>query len=102
MNEKISYKDFCDPEFRRSQQIKVKSEAVWVAFIELNGLLNISKFAKRYFNKSQSWFTQKLYGLNVCNKQRKFNAQEYKQLSNAFRDIAARLEQYADDIDAAD
>lgn len=102
MNHKITYEQFCDPAFRRAQQIKVKSEAVWVAFLELDGLLNISKFAKQYFGKSQSWFAQKLHGHNVCGKNRTFTTDEYKTLSASLRAVAARLEQYADEIDAAD
>lgn len=102
MNEKkITFDEFCDPSFRRAEQMKRKSEAVWVAFLELDGLINISRLAKTYFNKSHGWFAQKLYGHSVCNKKRSFTAEEYKQLSDSFRKIAARLNEYADAIDAA-
>lgn len=81
--------------------MKVKSEAVWVIFHELDGLLNVSKFAKEYFHKSQSWFAQKINGYSVCNKERAFTKEEYDRLAESFRDVAKRLNRYADEIDAA-
>lgn len=99
--EKITYEQFCDPSFRRAEQMKVKSEAVWVSFLELGGLLNVSKFAREYFHKSQSWFAQKLNGYSVCHKEKSFTGDEYKQISDSFRDIARRLNEYADAIDSA-
>lgn len=81
--------------------MKVKSEAVWVTFLELDGLINVSKLAREYFHKSQSWFAQKLNGLDVCNKKREFTTEEYAQLTKALRDISRRLNEYADAIDAA-
>jgi hypothetical protein len=101
-DEKLTYEQFNDPKFRRSEQMKVKSEAVWVTFHELGGLINVSKLAKDYFHKSQSWFAQKLNGYSVCNKTRSFTADEYSQLAQALRDIAGRLTAYADAIDAAE
>lgn len=98
---KISFDQFCDPEFRRSEQMKIKSEATWVVFHELAGLINVSKFARDYFHKSQGWFIQKLNGYSVCNKDRSFTAEEYSGISKALRDVAARLSRYADEIDAA-
>ena len=101
-NKKISYEDFLDPEYRRAEQMKVKSEAVWVVFKELGGLINVSRLARDYFHKSQSWFAQKINGYSVCNKERSFTAEEYARLSEALRDIANRLNRYADEIDAAE
>ena len=100
-DKKITFEQFCDPRFRREEQMKIKSEAVWASFIELDGLINISKFAKKYFDKSHSWFAQKLYGNSVNGKKRKFTSEEYRRLSDAFRDIAANLESYAECIDKA-
>ena len=99
--EKITFEQFTDPAFRRAEQMKVKSEAVWVAFNELGGLINVSKLAREYFGKSQSWLAQKVSGLSVGNKERKFTPEEYVTLSAAFRDIAGRLNEYADAIDSA-
>jgi hypothetical protein len=100
-NEKITFEQFADAAFRRAEQMKVKSEAVWVTFNELNGLINVSKLAKKYFNKSQSWLAQKINGYTVCNKECSFSAEEYTQLTTSLRDIAKRLNEYADAIDAA-
>lgn len=99
---KITYEQFNDPVFRRAEQMKVKSEAVWVTFHELKGLLNVSKLARIYFQKSQSWFAQKVFGLSVDGKKRAFTAEEYTRLTTALRDIARRLNEYADAIDEAE
>ena len=97
----ISFEQFSDPAFRRAEQMKVKSEAVWVTFHELGGLINVSRLAREYFHKSQSWLVQKINGYNVCNRERTFTPEEYRQLSDALRDIARRLDTYADAIDKA-
>lgn len=101
MKDKISFEQLCDPAFRREQQMKVKSEAVWVAFLEMRGLINISEFSRRYFGKSQSWFAQKLHGNNVCNKERAFTPEECHKIADSFRYMAMRLNEYADVIDNA-
>lgn len=101
-NKKISYENFCSAAFRRAEQMTVKSEAVWAIFQDLGGLINISKLARQYFKKSQSWFAQKLYGNVVDGKERAFTAEEYKQITAALRDIAQRLNDYADALDNAE
>lgn len=101
-NKKISFEQFNDPEFRRAEQMAVKSEAVWVTFLELDGIINVSKFARLYFGKSHAWLAQKINGYTVCNKERGFTSAEYGQLTNALRDLAATLRDYADAIDAAE
>ncbi|MDE5930653.1 MAG: DUF5053 domain-containing protein [Muribaculaceae bacterium] len=100
-DKKPTFEQICDPQWRRAELLKEKSGAVWTAFLELDGLLNLTKLARQYFRKSQSWFSQKLHGVNVCNKKQAFNPEEYHQLAEAFRDIARRLQQHADEIDAA-
>lgn len=101
MNHKISFEQLNNPKFRRAQQMKIKSEATWAAFLELNGIINITKFTRTYFGKSQSWFAQKLAGMNVCNKTRTFTETEYTTITNGLRDLAKRLNDYADAIDKA-
>ncbi|MGM9803059.1 MAG: DUF5053 domain-containing protein [Muribaculaceae bacterium] len=81
--------------------MKVKSGAVWVAFFELGGLLNISKFAKRYFSKTHAWFSQRLNGYSVNGKPQEFSPDEHAQIAASFRDIAAKLNEYADAIEKA-
>lgn len=101
MNNKISFEQLNDAKFRRAEQMKIKSEATWVAFLELNGIINITKFARAYFNKSQSWFAQKLAGMSVCHKTRAFTENEYATIANGLRDLAKQLNDYADAIDKA-
>ena len=100
-NEKITFEQMCDPAFRRAQQIKIKSEATWVAFLELDGLINKSKLAEQYFNKSQAWLSQKINGTVSHGARQRFSPADYHQLAEAFRHIARRLEQHAAEIDAA-
>ncbi len=102
MNKQLpTFEEMCDPAFRRAQLITEKMGAVWVAFLELKGLINKTQIAKQYFGKTQSWLSQKLNGCEVCKKERSFTEEEYHQLAEAFRDIARRLEKHADEIDAA-
>ena len=99
---KITYEQLCDPEFRRSEQMKVKSEAVWRTFFELDGLINISKFAKKYFKRSHAWFAQKYNGYDVNHKPAAFTPEEYDKIAASLRDIARQLNEYADAIDKAE
>ena len=98
---KIIFEQFYSPEFLRLKLMKVKSAAIWLTFLELDGLINISKLAKLYFNRSHSWFTQKLYCKNVAKKERSFTEEECAKLTGALRDVAKRLNEYADAIDKA-
>lgn len=100
-DDKITPEQFGDAAYRRKIQMGVKSEAVWVTFHELDGIINISKLAKVYFKKSQSWLAQKINGLSVNGKEKEFTPDEYRLLSASLRDIADRLNGYADAIDAA-
>ena len=82
--------------------MKVKSEAVWVAFLELDGLINKTKLAKHYFGKSTSWLNQKINGITVNGKRSEFTAEEYDKLTAALRAVAEKLNEYADAVDAAE
>lgn len=87
---------------RRSECIKYKSDAVTTAFSELEDLINKTALAQQYFEKSQSWLSQRINGCFVINKAMAFKDSEYHQLAEAFRDIAKRLQAHADEIDAAE
>jgi hypothetical protein len=100
-NEKPTFEQLCDPAYRRAELVSEKSGAVWTAFIELDGMINKSKISEVYFKRSGGWFSQKLNGCTVCDRQRSFSEAEYHQLAEAFRHIARRLEAHADEIDAA-
>ena len=86
---------------RRKEIISTKSGAVWNAFTELEDLINKSALAVQYFEKSQSWFAQRVHGCTVCKKEAAFKENEYHKLADAFRDIAKRLQMHADEIDSA-
>ena len=83
------------------QESMKKNDAAWNAFVELDNLINKSALAQQYFEKSQSWFSQRLHGCTVQKKEISFKPEEYHQLANAFRDIAKRLQTHADEIDEA-
>lgn len=101
-NKKITYEQMCDRAFRRSLQVKVKSEAVWVTFIELKGLVNLSALAREYFERTPAWISQRINGNMVLGKRAEFTEAEYHELAEAFRDIARRLNAHADEIDSAE
>ncbi|MBO7461144.1 MAG: hypothetical protein J6T96_00960 [Bacteroidales bacterium] len=42
----------------KTELIQSKNGAAWVAFNELNGMINSKMFAGKYLNKSQSWLSQ--------------------------------------------
>lgn len=85
----------------RKEIVSTKTGAVWSAFTELEDIINKSQLAKQYFEKSQSWFSQRINGCTVKNQAMAFKEGEYHQLAEAFRDIAKRLQAHADEIDAA-
>ena len=88
-------------EERRRELMKTKEGAVWLAFTELEGLLNNSEVAKQYFGKTEEWLAQHIQGCELRRKDEAFSAEEYDELTAAFRDIAKRLQAHADEIDAA-
>ncbi len=85
----------------RKEIISDKPGAVFIAFSELEGLINKSQLAQQYFEKTQGWLSQRLHGCMVRKKAATFKPEEYHRLAEAFRDIARRLEAHADEIDNA-
>lgn len=86
---------------RRKGLLDCKQSIISLQFAELLNVINISQFTRRYFNKDQSWFSQKLHNCTVLNKTRCFTEEEAKVISLAFRDLANQLITYADEIDNA-
>lgn len=86
---------------RRKKCIEYKSDATTTAFSELENVINKAQLSKQYFNRSQSWFSQRLNGCMILDKKASFKENEYHLLAEAFRDIARRLQAHADEIDAA-
>lgn len=101
-NYKITFEQFIDPSFRRDEQMKVKTEAVWVAFLELRDLINLSGFVKKYFNHTHAWFSQRLNGNRVNGKRQEFTADECNKIAESFRQLADQFNSYADAIERAD
>lgn len=83
------------------ETMKDKQLATWVTFTELGGLINGAKFAEIYFERTPAWFRQKLNGYLVNKKKASFTAEEYDKVAASLRDLAKRLNDYADAIDAA-
>lgn len=88
-------------EERRNKCIEFKADATFTAFSELEDIINKSQLAKQYFEKSQSWLSQRIHGCMVLKKSMTFKEEEYHQLAEAFRHIAMRLNAHADEIDNA-
>lgn len=85
----------------RAKCIEHKPDAAFTAFSELEDIINKSRLAREYFNKSQGWLSQRINGCMVMNKAAAFKDEEYHILAEAFRDIAKRLMAHADEIDSA-
>lgn len=93
---------FHNPELaekHREETLSFKEGAIFTAFLDLDGLINKTALAKQYFGKTQGWFSQKLHGATVCDKERSFSDEESHCLAESFRDIAKRLMAHADEID---
>ena len=82
--------------------LKEKHTAAWLHYMNgLADLINFSAVAGRYFDKSPNWLLQRMHGYNVNGKKAMLKPEQYQVLTNAFRDMAAKLIKAADDIDAA-
>ena len=84
----------------RNAAISYRGGAIYNAFIELDGIINKTEFAKQYMEKSAGWFSQKLNGCPVGGIKRGFTADEARKIAESFRDIAKRLEALSEEIDA--
>ncbi len=83
----------------RNQAIAFRGGAILNAFIELDGIINKSEFAKQYMEKTHSWFSQKLHECPVGGAKKEFTSAEAAKIAESFRDIAKRLCALADEID---
>lgn len=86
----------------RQNCLKSKSVALEAQMAELQGIINVSAFARRFFGKSQSWFAQRQHHSLVMHKEQSFKAEEYSQIVAGFRELAKQLNQYADELDRAE
>lgn len=86
----------------RANCVTFKEGAISAQFDELAGIINLTQFSKRFFGKTHSWFSQRLHGSIVMNKEQSFKENEYAQIAAGFRELAKQLNQYADELDKAD
>ena len=86
----------------RAETIKDKDLAIMLQFVELDKIINASKFSKRFFNKSHSWFAQRVNNYAVNGEKAFFTNAEFETLANGFRELARQLNQYADELDNGD
>ena len=86
----------------REGAVKYKDCAVILQFAELDRMLNISKFSKRFMSKTHAWFSQRLNKCVVNGEKITFKEQDYTRIAAGFRELARQLNQYADDLDNAE
>ena len=58
-----------------------------VQLSEISKMVSLSYIAKKYFNKSQSWLSQRINGNTIHNKPAKFTSEELATLQFALKDI---------------
>lgn len=76
----------------------VLSKIVFMEQKDLLRVINGSYIAYRFFQRSASWFSQKLNNSVVNGVAREFTAEETQTLANALYTIAIELEGLADDL----
>lgn len=97
----MTFEEFCNPDRIRTEQMADKREAIWTIFLELDGLINKTKFAQDYMQRTHAWFSQKMNRISVHGKRQEFTPEECDAVAAAFRQIADRLNAYATEIEAA-
>ena len=85
----------------REGSVLYKDCALTVQFAELDGLLNVTKFSRRFFGKTHAWFSQRLNRCVVNCEKSTFKAEDYEKISAGYRELAKQLNQYADELDKA-
>jgi len=59
--------------------------------LEVSDIVSISYVAKTYFNKTRSWFYQRLNGNLVNGKPAKFTEEELFKLDSALKDVSKKI-----------
>lgn len=88
-------------EASREQLLQRKDDATFIAFSELEELINTEQLAMQYFDKTKEWLDERIDGCVYLTDKAKFSSEEYHTLAEAFRHIAQRLQAHADEIDNA-
>ncbi|MDR1757146.1 MAG: DUF5053 domain-containing protein [Culturomica sp.] len=69
--------------------LKIKEQMV-----QISSMISMSYIAKHYFNKSKSWFSQRINEFDVNGKPAKFTPEELETLNFAIRDISEKLRMF--------
>ena len=85
----------------RAINVETKMGAVMVAFVELGGAINTTKFAKQFMGMTGKDFDLCLSACRCRSKEQAFTPEQYEQLADAMRKLAKQLTTAAEEISAA-
>jgi len=74
---------------RLKEEFDLLQTKAWL--LEIDEILPYSYIAKKYFNKSRAWLSQRIRGSKVNGKTVKFTPDEIKKLNFAIKDISNKL-----------
>lgn len=80
---------------------QTQEDAVWLAALQVSSYVNFSEIARKYFDRTAQWLTQRLHGNIVNGKPAKLKPNEAQTFATALRDIAAKLNEAAAIIETA-
>ena len=70
---------------------RIEDLTVKAQLAELSEVINLSYIAKKYFNKSRAWLSQRINAHYVNGKPASFTEEELKILNFAFQDIGKKI-----------
>lgn len=87
----------------RAGIVSYKMGAVWNAVNELDveGIVNFSKFCEKYLQRTGDWVDEKLEACMSIRKEQAFTLDEYAGITKGLRELASKLQEYAEEIDSA-
>ena len=85
----------------RKDLAREKCSAAWLSMMDLGTWLDFSEISRTYFGKSNNWILQRLHGYEMHGEKAEFKEEEYKVLTVAYKEIAQKLREAADMIEAA-
>lgn len=87
----------------RAGIVAYKMGAVWNAVNEwdADGIINFIKFCEKYLQRTEDWTKEKLEACMSIRKEQAFTPAEYADITRGLRDLASKLQKYADEIDSA-
>lgn len=83
----------------RTEKIRqIKNSAIRKKLDDIDLNLNWGEFARNYFERSASWFYNKLNGIDGNGKPGGFTDEELTQFKNSLYDLAQRIRRAADTL----